>query len=183
MEGYVDPENVLRSDLSLQIGFSLLRIQHSNSDEQVFLQMLLNFESDLGELAGEPMAFPVFGRGRFLEPLVGRGVTRDNVFESSIYLCGACSCEVKEQNPGKDLLMSMNWDKALEGKQMIVDKALPPLEGTAALMQERSIVLPPETPAAAERSERGWRFSLITGMALVLGLAAGTILILARKPS
>jgi len=133
--GYVDPENVLQSDVPLKIGFSVMRIQRTEPDEQVFLQMLLNIEDDLGEYADQPIVFPVFGRGRFLEPLIGLGVTRDNVFEASMYLCGACSCEVKDQNPGMDLLMSMNWDLAMEGSQVIIDKILPPLEGAAALLQ------------------------------------------------
>ena len=132
---YIDPENILQSDVPLSIGFSLLRISRDDPEEEVFLQMLLNIEDDLGEYADEPMGFPVFGRGRFLEPLVGRGVTRDNVFEASMYLCGACSCEVKDQNPGMDLLMSMNWDMAMEGSQVIIEKMLPPLEGASVLAQ------------------------------------------------
>jgi hypothetical protein len=132
---YVDPENVLQSDVPLAIGFSLLRVSRGDPEEEIFLQMLLNIEDDLGEYAEEPMSFPVFGRGRFLEPLVGRGVTRDNVFEASMYLCGACSCEVKDQNPGMDLLMSMNWDMAMEGSQVIIEKMLPPLEGASVLAQ------------------------------------------------
>lgn len=128
-----DEENVLRSDVPLKINFSVMRISRLDSAEEPFLQMLLNLEDDLGEYADQPMAFPVFGRGRILEPLIGLGLTYDNVIEHSAYLTGACSCEVKDQNPGIDLLMSMNWDAAMEGSQVIIDKMLPPLEGTAAL--------------------------------------------------
>jgi hypothetical protein len=52
----------------------------------------------------------VFGRGRALEPLIGRGIHPDNIMEVSSYLCGACSCEIKDQNPGIDLLLAANWD-------------------------------------------------------------------------
>ncbi len=31
-------------------------------------------EADLGEFRNEPMVFPVFGRGRALEPLIARGI-------------------------------------------------------------------------------------------------------------
>ncbi len=129
-----DEENVLRSDVPLKIGFSVMRISRQDLAEEVFLQMLLNLEDDLGEYANEPMAFPVFGRGRILEPLIGLGLNYDNVIEHSAYLTGACSCEVKDQNPGMDLLVAMDWDAAMEGSQVIIDKMLPPLEGTAALM-------------------------------------------------
>lgn len=129
-----DEENVLRSDVPLKIGFSVLRISRLDAAEQVFLQMLLNLEDDLGEYANEPMTFPVFGRGRILEPLIGLGISYDNVMTHSGYLTGACSCEVKDENPGIDLLVAMDWDAAMEGSQVIIDKMLPPLEGTAALL-------------------------------------------------
>ncbi len=129
-----DEENVLRSDVPLEISFSVLRISRLDAAEQVFLQMLLNLEDDLGEYAKEPMTFPVFGRGRILEPLIGLGISYDNVITHSGYLTGACSCEVKDENPGIDLLVAMDWDAAMEGSQVIIDKMLPPLEGTAALV-------------------------------------------------
>ncbi|NOX98639.1 MAG: hypothetical protein GXP30_02740 [Verrucomicrobia bacterium] len=129
-----DEANILQSDVPLKIAFSVMRVSRIDLAEEVFLQMLLNLEDDLGEYSSEPMAFPVFGRGRILEPLIGLGLNYDNVVEHSAYLTGACSCEVKDQNPGIDLLMSMNWDAAMEGSQVIIDKMLPPLEGTAALV-------------------------------------------------
>lgn len=151
---YVDPENVLQSDVPLKIDFSVLRVSRTDPQEEIFLQMLLSIESDLGEYAAEPMAFPVFGRGRFLEPLIGLGVTRDNVFEASMYLCGACSCEVKDQNPGRDLLMSMNWDMAMEGSQVIIDKILPPLEGVSVLAQAQSpMAVDPALETTADTQE------------------------------
>lgn len=101
--------DVLRTDLPLKIAFSSLRVRRDDADEAVLLAMLTHIEDDLGSLAGEPMAFPVFGRGRVLEPLIGAGIHKDNVIEHATYLCGACSCEVKDQNPGIDLLMAANW--------------------------------------------------------------------------
>lgn len=196
---YVDPENVLQSDVPLAIGFSVLRISRNDPEEEIFLQMLLNIEDDLGEYATEPISFPVFGRGRFLEPLIGRGVTRDNVFEASMYLCGACSCEVKDQNPGMDLLMSMNWDMAMEGSQVIIEKMLPPLEGASVLAQAavqgdmttmEEIPAPeskPEQDAAVDDSKAGRaneaRFDMVVTFAIVvvLILAVGTFFIVRRK--
>ncbi|MCB1088647.1 MAG: hypothetical protein KDM63_16535, partial [Verrucomicrobiae bacterium] len=76
------------------------------------------------------MVFPVFGRGRLLEPLIGKGVRSENVMEYATYICGACSCEVKDQNPGVDLLIAADWDTALHGSEVVIEKVLPPLEGT-----------------------------------------------------
>ena len=132
--GPVDRENILQSDVPLMIDFSVLRVSRSDLEESIFLTMMLNLEDDLGELATEPMVFPIFGRGRVLEPLVGKGITEGNILEYAGYLCGACSCEVKDQNPGMDLLMAVNWDAAIAGSEVIIDKVLPPLEGVAGLI-------------------------------------------------
>jgi hypothetical protein len=100
---------VLRTELPMEIKFSLLRLKRSDPAEAALVAMLTHLESDLGDYAAEPMVFPVFGRGRVLEPLIGAGITSHNLMEQAGYLCGACSCEVKEQNPGMDLLMAANW--------------------------------------------------------------------------
>lgn len=102
--------DALRSDLPLKIAFSLLRLPRNNLDEEVLLAMLTHVEADLADYAREPMAFPIFGRGRVLEPLIGKGIHKGNVMEHSGYLCGACSCEVKDQNPGIDILIAANWE-------------------------------------------------------------------------
>ncbi len=104
-----DPSDVLHSDLPLRLAFSVLRVKRENSAEEVLRSMLLRLEPDLQDYLQEPMVFAVFGRGRALEPLIGRGIHADNVREAAAYLCGACSCEIKEQNPGMDLLLAVDW--------------------------------------------------------------------------
>jgi hypothetical protein len=74
--------------------------------------MLIHSESDLAERT-EPMVFPVYGRGRALWGLIGPGITASNIRDSASFLVGACSCEVKEQNPGFDLLLAADWDELL----------------------------------------------------------------------
>jgi hypothetical protein len=61
----------------------------------------------------DPMIFPVFGRGRALLPLIGAGITPENIEDSGSFLVGACSCEVKELNPGFDLLLAADWNGLL----------------------------------------------------------------------
>ncbi len=103
------PEDALLSSAPLQVTFSLLRVPRGVAAEQPLVEMLLGSEPDLIEL-DEPMAFPVFGRGRALLPLIGAGITADNIHESAAFLVGACSCEVKELNPGFDLLLAADWE-------------------------------------------------------------------------
>jgi len=67
-------------------------------------------ENDLERYAAEPMAFPIFGRGATLEPLIGKGITPHNINKAVRYLAGPCTCEEKENNPVKDLLMVADWE-------------------------------------------------------------------------
>jgi hypothetical protein len=106
------PDDDLLTSKPLQIAFSLLRVPRGVAAEKAFVDMLLHIEPDLLEL-NEPMVFPVFGRGRAMLPLVGAGVTPQNIHESSAFLVGPCSCEIKELNPGFDLLLAAPWDKLL----------------------------------------------------------------------
>lgn len=101
--------DVLQTDLPLKMEFSILRLSRKDEREAALVAMLMHLELDLGEFAGEPMVFAVFGRGRALEPLIGKGIHDDNILQTATYLCGACSCEIKDQNPGMDLLISADW--------------------------------------------------------------------------
>ena len=64
--------------------------------------------------AGQPVVFPIFGRGRVLCALSGPNINASGLAECATFLSGACSCQVKELNPGVDLLMHVNWDELLD---------------------------------------------------------------------
>lgn len=115
----------------LKIAFSTLRISRKDPEESFFVKMLLGTEDDLMTF-DEPMAFPIYGRGRALYALIGEGIRPDVIDESCVFLTGACSCEVKDQNPGVDLVMNVDWDH-LVPRQFEIDRALPPLTGLVAL--------------------------------------------------
>jgi hypothetical protein len=106
------PEDSLLAELPLKIAFSTLSVPRKSPQEQALVAMLVGSEPDLAGRS-DPMVFPVFGRGRALLPLVGPGITAKNVEEAAAFLAGACSCEVKEQNPGFDLLLTADWDTLL----------------------------------------------------------------------
>lgn len=117
------PDDTLFAKTPLKLAFSTLRVPRSES-EGPLVQMLLRSESDLLE-RDDPMVFPVFGRGRALLPLVGAGITAENIANSAKFLVGACSCEVKELNPGFDLLITAQWEQllAIDGQPLpIVSK-------------------------------------------------------------
>jgi len=78
--------------------FAILEVSRQDPAEEFLQAMLLASEPDLAGLR-EPMAFPVFGRGRALYAIVGAGINQDVLAEACVFLTGACSCQVKAQNP------------------------------------------------------------------------------------
>ena len=99
-------------DIDLRLDFSIVTLDRNDSKEQFLLKMLLASEPDLEEL-NQPMAFPVLGRGRVLYGLVGKGISELTIGLASRFIIGPCSCQVKNQNPGFDLLMASDWDKKI----------------------------------------------------------------------
>jgi len=110
----------------LRIEFSTVVLNREDKAERFLLKMLLGSESDL-ESTSEPLAFPVFGRGRVLYALVGKGINGDMIRDASQFMVGPCSCQVKAQNPGFDLLTRLDWELAV-GDVRISD----PLPDTAS---------------------------------------------------
>ena len=121
---------------SLKVAFSAIRVSREDAKERVLVEMLLRVESDLLEepQVGQPMAFPVFGRGRVLYALVGKGIAPDVIAEASQFLTEGCQCTVKAQNPGVDLIMNVDWDKLVIPTESL-DKDLPPLAGFSGFGQ------------------------------------------------
>lgn len=109
----------------LKIDFSVVRVRRNDPAERVLVETLLGTEPDLRDLDG-PMVFPVFGRGRALYAIVDRGINAEVLYEAGAFVTGACSCQVKAQNPGVDLPMTADWDSVLEDI-VYQEVELPPL--------------------------------------------------------
>ncbi len=124
----------------LSFEFSVLPVSRSDPNEQFLLAMLLHSEPDLANYAGEPILFPVFGRGRALYALVGEGINADNIREAVGFVTGPCGCEVKMLNPGVDLLMAVNWDAAvMEFYQEFYETQQTPMELTSVFPEGGSL--------------------------------------------
>lgn len=164
-------EDKLLAATPLKVAFSLLRISRSDA-EQPLVQMLLHSEPDLKEFS-DPMVFPVFGRGRALLPLIGAGVTASNIHDSAAFLVGACSCEVKEQNPGFDLLLAADWDVLLaqDGVPLLASQT----RGIAPTGEAELVPIPSgaakeiETVTVQTVHSNGW---------IVLGLAFASVAVI-----
>ncbi len=109
------PGSELHSEVPLFVKFSFIEIKHDDPAEQFLIQSLSNQRADDAK-SGEPLLVPVFGRGRALEVIPAKDLSAQLVEDLTMFLSGACSCQVKEQNPGFDLLLNVNWDTELYGE-------------------------------------------------------------------
>jgi len=181
--GPSEPENMFRPR------FSLVRVSRSDPAEASLVAMLLGSEPDLHDYPDQPLAFPVFGRGRALYALVGAGINADTIEDACTFLSGPCACVVKWRNPGTDLLMAVDWESALAGRPM-PEATPPPLTSLAAFADSSLEQVAPaglsetDTPDGRERPAR--RVGLLgrsLGAVLALGVVAvaASTLILKRK--
>lgn len=178
------PEDSILSTVPLRITFSLLRVPRGVAAELPLVEMLLASEPDLNDF-DEPMVFPVFGRGRALLPLIGDGITADNIHDSAAFLVGACSCEVKDLNPGFDILLAANWD-------VLLFKEAPPADVLAARATISSgkpelVVIPVGAPPATamptpseSSTEASDMPTYVAGIALV-GLMLAVVLMVGLR--
>jgi len=103
----------LRSEIPLLVSFPILRMTRDQAEEAGFIESLLRCEDDLDKVKG-PIVFTVFGRGRVLTALHGKDLKSTELEAVGRFLCGACSCQVKELNPGMDLLFRTRWEALLD---------------------------------------------------------------------
>ena len=131
-------DDVLRSTVPLKIAFEAFRLPveaaaggaGDGESEAVFRAMLEGLNAGLVEaFPGEPLAVPVYGRCRALEGIPLSKLTEEHFSAACQYLCGACSCQVKDENPGLDLLVSADWSRLDAESLYIHERALPPLIG------------------------------------------------------
>lgn len=180
------------SQEKLKVVFSTLRVSRESPTENVLVRMLLHTEEDLAATR-EPIAFPLFGRGRVLHALVGPGINHEMIDEAGGFLTGACSCVVKEENPGSDLLLAVDWARLVE-PLIKSDEELPPLPGLAEFAAAKSPraaanpaipgapaagrpAKPGDAPPAAVAAEsRRVANPLIPGLIVVVGLVGGVLL-------
>jgi hypothetical protein len=184
-----------------QFKIGLVTLQRTDPAEKCLIQCLLTVEREVPEAAGLPMVFPVFGRGRVLAPCVGKGITVENLCGQLEVVTGPCSCMVKAQNPGVDLLFCWDWDAAAEAlarqEQALADQQAeepgglgmaeaggPPasaLPTTSVASQDPSPTEPVEEETAAFSTGLVWRFGLGFAVIAVGVLALGVVLVQRRR--
>ena len=108
-----DPSSKLGPGPALALKYSVLQIPSSLASEAPLLSMLAGPQSGL-EKSTDPWIAVVFGRGRVLGAWRAKDFQDDEIEEVCLFLAGACSCQVKRQNPGWDLLLRCDWEDRLQ---------------------------------------------------------------------
>ena len=88
---------------------TVLELSRNSREELHFASLLLNVEDDLKDIQ-EPMLFGIFGRFKALEPLLGRGISEENINLMIDYFTAECSCLIKDDLPGTDILSLNQWE-------------------------------------------------------------------------
>ncbi len=126
-DGIGMPGSELYSEVPLFLKFTVLEMDPKDPQEQLLIRLMTGFEA--GE-KDEPLVAPVFGRGRALEVIPAKQLNTGLIEDLTMFLCGACSCQVKERNPGFDLLLSTHWNRELFGEDGETPPTVTTLERT-----------------------------------------------------
>ncbi|NRA37191.1 MAG: hypothetical protein HRU15_03565, partial [Planctomycetes bacterium] len=110
-----------------QVKTSVIHLSRDDLSEKLFFDMLTRLDGELVN-SNETIAIPIFGEGRALWPLMGKGINDELIVESMAFLCGSCSCQIKRQNPGYDLFIPVDWQRLIENRK-VGQTAIPPLMG------------------------------------------------------
>lgn len=103
----------VQSELPLRVAFPVVEVAR-DSKEELLVRLLVKSEDELDRVGG-PIVFPIFGRGRALCSLHGKVLEKPDELRRTLeYLCRACSCQVKELNPGVDLLITGSWERIFD---------------------------------------------------------------------
>ena len=131
----------------LKVQLSLLRLKRSDPSEAAFLSQLAGPAGLKSLPADQPFIALVFGRGRVLGAWPNDRLNEEFIEESTRFLLGSCSCEVKSRNPGWDLLLRVDWDeelkKAGEARRLA---SRSPQPARASLEPETVVIKPQQKP-------------------------------------
>lgn len=139
----------LHSPLPLKLEFSILRLSRTDTREAALIKMLRVAEPELAD-SDEALVIPVVGRGRAISALAAPRVNDQGVGAFAQFICGQCSCEVKELNPGIDLLLAADWNVIFGDRQVERDEPAVVEPGRSVPIPVSTIAMPATAPAAID---------------------------------
>jgi hypothetical protein len=158
--------------IPVRIDFRIQRIRYDDPAEAVFLRQL----AAVGTAGtGAAAVVPVFGRGRALDRFAPEAITEATVDDVCQFLLGACSCQVKDLNPGEDLLMDIDWYGRLVDDPAAALPATAPAVPAAPAVPDTVVIRSPARstePTGHPSGEWTWALILSTLAAGILAAIA-----------
>lgn len=170
----------LRLPLPIKATFPVLALERGKAEESAFIKLLLATEPGLDKVKG-PIVFPIFGRGRVLCSLSGEEI-EDKLSFVAEFLCKGCSCDVKNLNPGVDMLLMANWNEIFDGmfehKEAAPEPKRPPVAAPVTETPARALEEPPAPVCFECPIARNWPW-IAGGLGALV--AVGACFYLSRK--
>ncbi len=107
-----DPDSQLGPGPPLRLKFTTLRLRRDDPAEQPLIQMLAGPQGKV-DAATTSFAAAVFAKGRVLGAWPLADLDDASLEDACMFLVGRCSCRLKNENPGWDILLNVDWEKAL----------------------------------------------------------------------
>jgi len=161
--------------VDLKLSFRHIAVTTDDARDPAAMDLLLNRAPSL-DLKDGPIAFAFFGRGRVIGPIPHEYIKSDVINDVNLYLVSACSCQVKQDNPGWDMLFAVAWDELISG-ELTLAEAMPPLSTPAAAASLSVVPVPID---AARLQAWQWRFPTTWFILSLVGfavLAFGTLIV------
>ncbi len=92
----------------LPLHFSVVRVTRDDSAEEFLLKSLV----PVNALSPMPTAYPIFGRGRTLPPLVGRRLNEESIVQACQRVLSQCTNDLRETSRGSELLLGADWQSS-----------------------------------------------------------------------
>jgi hypothetical protein len=166
-----DPDSQLGPGPCLKLKFTTLRVRRDDPAEALLLRMLAGPKGEI-DPAGTNFAAAVFGRGRVLGAWPLAQLDDRTLEEVSMFVVGRCSCRMKNENPGWDILLNVDWEKALQTANSAASgltATIPPAKATGKAAPEVVSIAPRETPSPQKNN--------ISSTVGISGLVVGSILV------
>ncbi|MGE0760274.1 MAG: hypothetical protein AB7F89_13130 [Pirellulaceae bacterium] len=156
-QGIGSPGSELYAPVPLELRFSVLSVVHGDPAERQFLQLLA--ATTPAWRADGTYVIPVFGRCRALEVIPWQEAEDEaTIADIAAFICGACSCQVKQANPGFDLLVAADWEQRLFGATIPDLPATADVETADGAPQYVPIPTPRKSP---EVRVSQWQYSTV----------------------
>ncbi len=173
-----DPDSQLGPGPPLRLKFTTLRLRRDDPAEQVLLKMLAGPKGEINP-ASTSFAAPVFGKGRVLGAWPLAMLDDATLEEASMFLVGRCGCRIKNENPGWDLLLNVDWEKTL---QSVGSTAVPPLNTVSSVPKAAAVPEVVKISAAEDgKSAQPKSDALFMAAAALGAVLLGVFLLRAKK--